>query len=466
MELRHYAAVLIRYWWAIILVAIISGAASLVISLQMPRIYEASTTFVVARRSGTDFTTLRDVELLTRTYVELLRKRPVIEGAITRLNLNMTPDDLLRNIAVATTRDTLLITLSVRHPDPQLAADIANAMVQVAAEEARTLLGNDPTATRSTLEVVELAIPTPDPVSPRILTNVLVGIALGGMVGFGLVLVLAYLNRTIQAPAALEDLTHLPIMAAIPRHSGRTHQSLVTHTDLSSPIAEAYRMLRARIDFASSEQPIRTLMITSPETQTGKSTVAANLATVIAQSGQHVILVDANLRQPALHTIFQLSNQTGLAGLLTTPQARLEEVLQTTSVAGLRVLTAGTVQGNAADLLETQRLTDLTQQLTTLADVVIFDSPTATNFVDAVVIGRACDATLIIAGMGQTRTNELQRLILHFEGLGLRVIGLVLNRLSMRGLRGLSLNPPARRAPVASPVDMPRRESLPTQAKG
>lgn len=183
--------------------------------------------------------------------------------------------------------------------------------------------------------------------------------------------------------------------------------NLVTLNAPSSPAAEAYRTLRSNLFFASLDKPIKTLVMVSPDANIDAATAMANLAVSMAQSERKVIAVDANLRQPALHKVFDMPNHAGLIDLLNEIDSEME--LNATGVDGLRVMTAGAPIGTASDALSSQRMDQVIARLAGMAEVVLFAAPPVTQYSDAAVLSSKVDGALLVVGAGKTRRDSAQK---------------------------------------------------------
>ncbi|MDA8188948.1 MAG: CpsD/CapB family tyrosine-protein kinase [Dehalococcoidales bacterium] len=210
----------------------------------------------------------------------------------------------------------------------------------------------------------------------------------------------------------------------------KQRDDLITITDPKSPVSEAYRTLRTNIQFSSLDKPLRTLLLTSTGPDEGKSTTLANLGITFAQAGNRVILVDCDLRRPSLHEIFGLDNATGLTNLF------IEETagnlpLQSTSVANLRVLTAGQLPPNPSELLGSRRLEKIIEILKTEADFVLFDSPPIIAVTDAAVLARKVDGVLLVISAGKTKRDRAVKARLVLEKVNANILGVVLNNVKL-----------------------------------
>ena len=200
--------------------------------------------------------------------------------------------------------------------------------------------------------------------------------------------------------------------------------SLITLTDPRSPVSEAYRTLRTNLSFYSLDDPLRSLVVTSPAKNEGKSTTIANLAVTMAQSGRRTILVDCDLRRPGLHALFGLNSEPGLTNLV------LDEVreppLQQTSVENLWLLASGPKPPNPADLLGSKKVDQIIQALVEQADIVLFDAPPVIAVTDAAVLGVKVDGVLLVLNAGKTRREHAARAREVLERAKVRLIGAAL----------------------------------------
>jgi len=281
------------------------------------------------------------------------------------------------------------------------------------------------------VSVVEPAVPPRAPIRPRVELNTLlaglVGMVLAGAVAY----VFEYLDDTLKSPEDISQRLGLWTLAAIGRIEGKTAQDrLVTLSAPRSPIAEAYRLLRTNFQFAAVDRPLRRVVVTSPGPGDGKSTTAANLAVVFAQSGKSVILVDADLRRPQQHRIFQRTASYGLSTALVDAATPVTSFLQPTDVPGLRLLTSGPIPPNPAELLGSQRMAQLLQVLNQEAEMVIVDSPPVLSVADAAILANAADGVVLVADAGRTRREMARRAKESLERAGANLLGMVLNRMT------------------------------------
>jgi len=281
------------------------------------------------------------------------------------------------------------------------------------------------------ISVVESATVTP--VSSRKRLNILLAAAVGIMLGVGFAFLIEYLDDTIKSPEDIVQTLGLSPLGTISRINGKSHQDrLITVAYPRSPISEAYRILRTNIQFSAVDRPLETLLVSSPNPIEGKSITLANLGVVMAQAGLSVVLVDSDLRRPMLHKVFGLSNKEGLTTTLLDGEPYLDSRLQATQVENLRVLTSGPLPPNPSELLGSQKMKSLIENLKEKADIVLFDSPPILAVTDAAVLARQVDGVLLVADAGHTRRELARQAKEDLLKVGANILGVVLNKLSPR----------------------------------
>ncbi len=255
--------------------------------------------------------------------------------------------------------------------------------------------------------------------------------ALGLFVGLSLAVLLEALDDTIYSVEDLQRVTDLYLLGIIPLRSDEAGP-LVTIDAPKSPPAEAYRTLRSNIRFSLFDRPATTFLVTSAGSGEGKSVTAANLAVAHAQSGVSVILVDTDLRRPVMHRLFEVDTEVGVTNVVV-GDLDVAGALSDTEVPGLRLLTSGPLPPNPAELLESEQMSRMIEQLTELADLVIFDSPPAVMLTDATILASKLDRTIVVAESGQITERALSDVERLFRHARADILGIVLNKLRVTG---------------------------------
>src|SRR5665647_1222391 len=205
---------------------------------------------------------------------------------------------------------------------------------------------------------------------------------------------------------------------------------LTTHKYPNSSMAEAYRTMRTNLGFASMDEPCRSILFTSTNPGDGKSTIASNLAVVMAQAGNRVVLVDADLRKPVLHQIFEVDNRQGLTNCLL-KEVEVESVLHNGLVDNLYVMTSGPIPPNPAEILNSSRTGQVLKQLLDNYDYVFIDAPPVLAVTDASILSTLVDGVVLVINSATTRTDLAREATEQFKKANARVIGVVLNQVKM-----------------------------------
>jgi capsular exopolysaccharide synthesis family protein len=328
---------------------------------------------------------------------------------------------------------TLLNVSSRTNAQDQELADLQARLVTLR-QTYVTLLGISTGSAANFLTVVEPARAASDPASPRMPINTAIGALMGLLVALGLALFIDHMDDTVKTPEIAGEVTGLPTLGTIVRMrlaNGREKfYSLPTLLYPRSRGAEAFRTLRTNLDFAHVDEPVKTILVSSAGQSEGKTTVSANLAIALGQSGRSTILVDADLRVPELHDYFQLTNDQGLTSLLRDETLPVSAVARETEEPRLRVVTSGPVPPNPAELLGSQRMRGVIERLKKAADVVVFDSPPLSAVTDAAILATAVDGTLLVVDAHRTRRDVARGGADALKRVGARVLGVVLNRVS------------------------------------
>jgi capsular exopolysaccharide synthesis family protein len=274
--------------------------------------------------------------------------------------------------------------------------------------------------------------PAPLPVAPvpsNTLLYAIQAIAIGIVLGIGVAFGLEYLDYTFREPDMLNTVYGRPTQSVVGKMKSKKGAiPLAAVDDPSSPQAEAFRAMRLLISAASLDAPIRSMLLTSAVPGEGKSFIATNLAVSMAQNGRRTILVDTNVRQPCLHDVFSLPQTPGLTDMLAEEQANYRDYLQPTSIENLFVLPAGTSLPNAADLLGSQWMHNLMQELARNADMVIYDSPAITSVTDGLVLAAQVDGVFQVVKAGGPRIDVVMHAKSLLDGVDAPLLGPVLNQ--------------------------------------
>lgn len=486
----------------VVLTALLTVGIVLAASLLLPPRYRSATQLLYDPSNfevavfGSRITEEPDKPRAVETGVELVK----LEGVAESVNAELDPPfadikTLLESISVRARGESDLIEVAAVSSDRERAATIANAFATVFVEfrqntqraklaEARELVeqqlaslppGAGGSAAAQTLQqrlevlrtlqalqvsdftIVQDARPAEEPFSPRPVRNGLAALAVGLLAGAGLALVVARRDKRIRDEQGLERAFGLPVLSSVPqlsRDAKHAHAG-VGFINPHSAYLEAYRILRANLQFFQVDRPLRIIMVTSPLPEQGKTLTAVNLALSLAMSGARVLLVDTDLRRPKVHHYLGLSNECGLSGMLAEQQS-LRQCVQEVELARfvpspdgrsrgpeapakaeraekeatdgegvLLCVTAGPPPPNPAEILGSARMREMLGYFTDVATYVVLDSPPLLPFADTLSLAGAAHGLVLTARMGTITVDDARQTRVLLERAGAHVLGVV-----------------------------------------
>ncbi|MBI2946398.1 MAG: polysaccharide biosynthesis tyrosine autokinase [Verrucomicrobia bacterium] len=278
---------------------------------------------------------------------------------------------------------------------------------------------------KSIVQVIDRAEAGVRPVRPNIPLNISLGVIVGLLMGFGLAFFIEYLDTSVKTIDDVERAVQAPVLGVIPQNVGA-----LIEEGPESPHAEAYRVLRTNILFARKDANWNCLTVVSGGAGEGKSTTIFNLATVFAQNGQRVLMVDSDLRRPSLHKLLNVTNSAGLTNFLL-KQVGLEEVIQTTSLPTLHFLPSGKLPSSSLGVLNSPQMKEFIQAVKARYDFVFFDSPPIMGVSDASILASVVDMSLLVIQYRkypQAMTIRAKQMV---EKVGGNLLGVVLNNINI-----------------------------------
>jgi capsular exopolysaccharide synthesis family protein len=493
-DINEYIYLFKSWAWLIVLSGLVAGAAVYVVSKRTTPIYQASTSLLVSApstNSGVIPPSLVTTQTMTGTYSQMLVARPVLQGVIDRLKLQLTPDDLKNFITVTAVTNTQLIVVAVNNTNPALAANIANGIAAVFTDRIsqlqsqrfaasrdglakqvsemegqitdtsnqigfttdpatlqqlqarlttyRTIYSNLVTSYEQVLLADEQAstnvvisepasIPS-KPVSPKTVLNTLLAFLAGLLLSAGIVFASDTLDDTIKNPEKIRKIFKLPVLGVIDSHEDLEGEPIVV-AEPSSRTTEAFRSLRTNLIFSDVDTHLCRILVTSPMPQDGKTTIASNLAVVLAQGEKNTLLLDADLRRPMIQMQFGLPDHPGLSDLLIRPLDASSNIVQKVSVPGLSVITSGNLPPNPSELLTSKVMTQFMDRLSQVYDFIVIDSPPLLSVTDATALAPSMDGVILVVKPGATKLGALRQALEQLKTVGTRVLGVVFNEVN------------------------------------
>jgi capsular exopolysaccharide synthesis family protein len=275
------------------------------------------------------------------------------------------------------------------------------------------------------VQITDPAEPGKVPVKPNKPLNIALGLVFGFIMGIGLAFFIEYLDTSVKTIDDVERTFQAPVLGVIPQNIG-----YLIEEGLESKHAEAYRVLRTNLLFSRQDEKLNTIVIVSAGAGEGKSTTTLNLATVFAQAGNRVLIVDSDLRRPTLHKLFKVANNLGLTNYLL-KQNTLIEIVQTTQVPNLDFMASGKLPNSAMGILGSMQMKEMISELKQRYDFIFFDSPPILGVSDASILASEVDLVMQVVQYRrypQPMTIRAKQMI---EKVGGNFVGIVLNNINM-----------------------------------
>lgn len=451
MELTQLLQLLRRRWYLIMVFTLIGGLCGAGWAALQPRTYEASATGTVSPSSLSDDPSSAAVYQnlsvsKVRSYVQWAESRNVAEFVIDSLDLSTSPEALVTQIEVSNPDDTPVIEISAQAATPELARDIATAWIQGLAIEGAKLEGGSLDGSQGEIPVLVLqlteqaGLPS-GPVSPNLQLVLLASIAGGGAIGLGVAMVMTVLDRRVRSVQQVEEAFDISVIGTLPTVKTRAAEDwiMVSGNERSlnprggfSRIAESFRELRTNLQYVHVDDPPRVIVISSAVPGEGKSTVTANLALTMAAAGQPVVVVDSDLRKPTVAKTFGLVEGVGLTDVLA-GRAEIDDVVQTyDGTPNLLVIGAGRVPPNPSELLGTNAMKSMLEELAESA-IVLIDAPPLVPVTDAAILAPLTDGILVVASASSTSIDLVEKAMSNLERVNVKPLGIILNQLKRGG---------------------------------
>lgn len=437
MDLRDYLRVLRRNWILIVAAALAGLLLGGVFSIVTKPTYTAETQLFVAIQNSGSVQELQQGNTFSQarvqSYVKTVASPVVLQPAIDSLGLSMTPDELAGQLQASTDLNTVLINITVNDQSPVQAAAIAQAVANSLIKAVDNLErprtgGTSPVS----LSIIKPATAPLLPSAPNTRINLLMGLLLGLAAGVGGSVLRSTLDTRIRSEMDLRRVTDIPLLGGISLDPTASKQPLLTQAAHQSPRSESFRQLRTNLQFTNVDSRSKTVLVTSSLPGEGKSTTAANLAIALAQAGQNVCLIDADLRRPMINEYLGLDRSAGLTTALV-GAANLDDLLQPWGEDSLYVLTSGQIPPNPSELLGSQEMKNVITQLESVFDAIVIDTSPLLPVTDAAVLSRHAGGVVLVVGAQRTRQQELNKSLDALQLVGADILGIVLNLLPVKG---------------------------------
>ncbi len=402
--------------------------------------YESSATVVLTQNDKVDITqeaiTGSDITLnqnLLSTYTKLTKSDRVLEQVIKNLKLNMSLQDLSNLITVQSMNNTEVFKITVKSNNNELAANIANEVVEVFSKEVEILYN------MNNVYIMDLAEVTNVAYNINHIKDIIMFAVAGLFTSLVMVVIIYLLDTTIKCEEDIEGYAKLSVLSTIPTYQNsenRNVSELIVNEQPKDPISECFKTFRTNIMFSTKNKELKTILVTSSSMGEGKSFVSSNLAVTFAQSGKRVILIDTDMRKGRIHKIFNIANKHGLSNCLSDIGENGELVninwyIQKSKIPNLHVMTSGIVPPNPSELLSSPNMKKFLEALKTQYDIIICDGTPCMLVSDSIALSKIVDSTIIVTANKTTKIDSLIKVKKSIEIVGGNISGAIINKMEI-----------------------------------
>lgn len=447
MNLKGYLQIVRRRWVVLPVFLILGVAGSTLWTATRQPAYEAKAEAFVAVRDGTGETSAAYqgglfTQERVKSYLQIVTTPLVLDPALQKTRIPLTVDQLASKIVASAPLETVIIEISVVDGDPKRAAILANAVVEKFAQIVPSL---EATGTNSmspvTVTILRHATEPGHPSSPSVKLNLALGILAGIFLGTLAAFLWESLDTAVRNEESVLDAADLPTLGIIVHDPAVKSRPVKPSSHGYSARAEGFKSLRTNLKFVDIGNPIHSIVVTSANAGEGKSVTAINLALSLAQAGDRVVLLEADLRRPTFSKYLGVESATGLTNLLI-GTADIYDVIQPWGESGMKVVASGPIPPNPSELLASKGMKALLSTLYREFDYVVIDAPPLLPVTDGVILSAIADATLLVVHARRTKKDQLTGAVRALKKVDARVLGVTLNQVKGRGPEARSYSRP------------------------
>lgn len=397
-----------------------------------PKYKSTSTILLASNNLNNDSSTVTQSEVtlnksLISTYGTILKSDNILETVINNLNLNMTKDELYKNIHIEEVKDTQILRINVTNENATEAQTIAQELNHVFTEEIKEIYKMD------NINIVDNASYEAEPYNVNHVRDMII-FFFGGVAFSTLAIsIIFFFDTTIKIEQDIEEFSGLNVIGSIAKHKGKDAKELIVQNDGKSVISEALKTIRTNISFIKSDTETKSILFTSCNSGEGKSWIASNMAVTYAQSNKNVIIIDADMRKGRQDKIFGVSDVNGLSDCLKEIKDNqdfetLKKYIKETKIPKVHLMTIGTVPPNPSELLLSNNMKYLINMLKLVYDIVIIDGTPCNLVSDSIPVARIVDTTILIAESKNTKIEDLKNVSKLIKNAGGNIEGVILNK--------------------------------------
>ncbi|WP_374457520.1 polysaccharide biosynthesis tyrosine autokinase [Nocardioides sp.] len=435
MELADYLRILRRRWRLIVTTVLLVVVAAALITWRTTPQYQSSTQLFISTSASSSAEAYQGNLFSSQrlaSYADLATGTELATRVVSTTGSELSPGDLAAKVTAQASPDTVLLTISVTDPDPEVAQQLTQAygdeLVALVAE-LETPPGQNKPVLKGT--IVDAASLPGGPVSPNVLRNLALATILGLLLGVGLAVVRELLDTSTKSADDVTSTLEAPILGTFAFDPEVGKRPLLTDLSSHEPRAEAYRVLRTNLSFVDIDAESKAIVITSSLPGEGKSTTSVNIALALHAAGERTLLIDGDLRRPQAAALLNLDPSIGLTTALVGKVTVSDVIL--THASGLHVLASGTVPPNPAELLQSQAMAGILAELRAAYDVIVIDAPPLLPVTDAALIASQVDGAVLVVRHGRTTREQLAGARERLAAVGANTLGAVFNMVPRKG---------------------------------
>ncbi len=437
IELKKTITVVLKRWWLLLLIILIFGiGANLTEKYLLEKTYQAQTSLFIGKESGTiggiglSFADIQTYSQLIVDYKEIAKSRMVIMQTLDNLNIKMDISDFKNKLSIDIVNNSRLFTVSFRDKDPILAKNIVNELAKQLTIAASNIVNVE------NIRVIDKALVPNRPITPNGKIITLIAVMIGFVLGLFIIYIIEIFDDTIANQEIAEKELELSVMGVIPKFKDKSEKdikkSLIVLNEPQSHISESFRLLRTNITSMNIDRDNKVLMMTSALPSEGKTVTSCNLAITISQAEKKVLLIDADLRKPKVHELFNISKIRGLTDVIYEKLPLAESIHRIVNIPGLDVLATGASTLKPSELLASKAFKKVLDDARNHYDVIIIDTPPVLSVSDPTIVSKLADGILFVVGAEQTSKWAVKKARRGLGKLGVNLLGVVLTKVSIK----------------------------------